>query len=145
MGVGVCSLSSLYQDPRAAGQPATRCERRLREERQRSDYTVGVRSHQWIDQRSLALHEAVAAKLEAHPQLLDVARRNLERWLQRNPATAVREWRSILDSTPLPEVVALLRSSSEEAARLRQSSPFAGLLTTEERRAILSVYESRRS
>ncbi len=126
-------------------RPAARCERRFREERERSDYTVGVRSHQWIDQRSLALHEAVAAKLEAHPELLDVARRNLERWLQRDPATAVREWRSILDSTPLPEVVALLRSSSDEAARLRQSSPFAGLLTTEERRAIMGVYESRRA
>jgi len=104
-----------------------------------------VRSHQWIDQRSLALHEAVAAKLEADPQLLDVARRNLERWLQQNPALALREWRRILDSTPLADVVALLRSSSEEATRLRQSSPFAGLLTTEERRAIMGVYESRRS
>jgi hypothetical protein len=144
LGPFVRSLSSLYQDPRALGQPAARCERRFREERQRSDYTVGVRSHQWIDQRSLALHEAVAAKLEAHPQLLDVARQNLERWLQQNPATAVREWRRILDSTPLPEVVVLLRSSSEEAARLRQSSPFAGLLTTEERRTIMGAYESRR-
>ena len=104
-----------------------------------------MRSHQWIDQRSLALHEAVAAKLEADPQLLDVARRNLERWLQQNPALALREWRRILDSTPLADVVALLRSSSEEATRLRQSSPFAGLLTTEERRAIMGVYESRRS
>lgn len=104
-----------------------------------------MRSHQWIDQRSLALHEAVAAKLEAHPQLMDVVRRNLERWLQQNPATALREWRRILDSTPLPEVVALLRSSSDEAARLRQSSPFAVLLTTEERRAIMGMYESRRS
>ena len=103
-----------------------------------------MRSHQWIDQRSLALHEAVAAKLEAHPQLLDVARQNLERWLQQNPATALREWRRILDSTPLPEVVALLRSSTEEAARLRQSSPFAGLLTTKERRTIMGAYESRR-
>jgi len=28
---------------------------------------------------------------------------------------------------------------------LRQSSTFAGLLTTEERRAIMGVYESRRS
>jgi hypothetical protein len=107
-------------------------------------YTVGVRSHQWIDQRSLALHEAVAVKLEAQPQLLEVARRNLERWLQQNAATALREWRRILDSTPLPGVVALLRSSSEEATRLRQSSPFAGLLTTEERRAIMAAYESRR-
>jgi hypothetical protein len=92
----------------------------------------------------MALREAVAAKLEAHPQLLDVARRNLERWLQQNPAPALREWRRILDSTPLPEVVALLRSSSDEAARLRQSSPFARLLTTEERRAIMGAYESRR-
>jgi hypothetical protein len=102
-----------------------------------------VRSHQWIEQRSLALHEAVAAKLEAHPQLLDVARRNLERWLQQNPATALREWRRILDSTPVADVVALLRSSSEEAARLRQSSPFAGLLTTEERRTIMGGYALR--
>jgi CBS-domain-containing membrane protein len=92
----------------------------------------------------MALHEAVAAKLEAHPELLDVARQNLERWLQKNPATAVREWRRILDSTPLPEVVALLRSSSQEATRLRQSSPFAGLLTTKERRTIMGAYESRR-
>ena len=44
----------------------------------------------------------------------------------------------------LADVVALLRSSTEEAARLWQSSPLAGLLTTEERRAIMGVYESRR-
>ena len=107
-------------------------------------YTVAVRSHQWIDQRSLALHEAVAAKLEAHPQLLDLARQNVERWLLHSSAAALREWRGILDSVPLTDVVALLRSSSEEAARLRQSSPFAGLLTTEERRVIMAAYESRR-
>jgi hypothetical protein len=104
-----------------------------------------VRSHQWIDQRSLALHAAVAAKIEAQPHLLDVARRNLERWSRSNPCAAVNEWRAILDSTPLPELLALLRSTSEEAARLRQSSPFAGLLTDEERRRIMAAYESRRA
>jgi hypothetical protein len=26
---------------------------------------------EWIDRRSLALHEAVAVKLDAHPELLD--------------------------------------------------------------------------
>jgi hypothetical protein len=104
-----------------------------------------VRSHEWIDRRSLALHEAVAAKLEAQPQLIDIARRNLERWLTVNPAAALVEWRRILDSAPLPDVLALLRSSSEEAVRLRQSSPFAGLLTPEERGRIMASYESRRS
>jgi predicted NACHT family NTPase len=106
---------------------------------------VAVRSHQWIDERSLALHQAVAAKLEAHPQLLDLARQNVERWLPQTSTGALREWRRILDSTPLSDVVALLRSSSEEATRLRQSSPFAGLLTTDERRAIMAAYESRRA
>jgi hypothetical protein len=50
-----------------------------------------VRSHQCIDQRSLALHHAVAAKLEAQPQLLEVARDNLRRWRSTNSAAALRE------------------------------------------------------
>ena len=107
------------------------------------DYTPLVRSHVWIDQRSLALHEAVAAKLEAQPQLLEVARANLLRWLSTNPAAALREWSQVLDTTPLPELVALLRSPGDHAARLRQSSPFAGVLTPEERQSILNHYESR--
>jgi hypothetical protein len=104
-----------------------------------------VRSHEWIDQRSLALHEAVAAKLEAQPQLVEVARANLQRWLSTNPAAALREWWQMLEVTPLPALLALLRSPGDEAARLRQSSPFAGLLTPMERQAILNDYESRRA
>jgi hypothetical protein len=101
-----------------------------------------MRSHQWIDERSLALHEAVAARLEAEPQLLEVARANLKRWLAARPAAALREWQRLLDSLPLPQLVQLLRSPDEEAARLRQSSPFAGILSRAERQAILSRYES---
>ncbi len=48
------------------------------------------------------------------------------------------EWQAILDG-PHEGVVACLRERSERATRLRQSSPFAGLLTQRERRAI---YES---
>ena len=101
-----------------------------------------MRSHEWIDERSLALHEAVAARLEAEPQLLEVARANLKRWLAARPAAALREWQRLLDSLPLPQLVQLLRSPEEEAARLRQSSPFAGILSRAERQAILSRYES---
>jgi hypothetical protein len=104
-----------------------------------------VRSHEWIDRRSLALHEAVAAKLEAQPQLLDVARTNLQRWLSANPSAVLREWWQLLDVTPLPALLVLLRSPGDEATRLRQSSPFAGLLTQEERQSILNTYESRRA
>jgi hypothetical protein len=108
-------------------------------------YTLPMRSHQWIDDRSLALHTAVAAKLEARPELLDVARQNLDRWLDTRPAAALREWQAILDRSPLPEVIALLRARTAEATRLRQSSPFAGVLSQSERQSILDVYESRRA
>ena len=104
-----------------------------------------MRSHEWIDQRSLALHEAVAAKLEGQPQLLGVAHANLQRWLAASPAAALREWQELLDGTPLPGLLALLRSPDAQAARLRQSSPFAGLLSPTERQAILDHYESRRA
>lgn len=87
----------------------------------------------------------MAAKLEAQPQLVDVARANLERWARTNPAVALREWWRLLEETPLPALLAFLRSPGEEATRLRQSSPFAGVLTAEERQSILSDYESRRT
>jgi len=105
-------------------------------------YTPRVRAHEWIDRRSLALHAAVAAKLEAQPELLDIARANIRRWLLVNPAESLQEWARLLDTTPLPVLIELMRSSGETATRLRQSSPFAGLLTPQERQAILHDYES---
>lgn len=104
-----------------------------------------MRSHAWIDRRSLALHEAVAARIEAEPELLDVARANLMRWISRTPHGALLEWQRLLERTPVAEIVALLRSESEAAVRLRQSSPFAGLLTAQERRAILRRHDPRRA
>ena len=104
-----------------------------------------MRSHEWIDARSLALHEAVAAKLEAQPALLEVARTNLKRWLAVRPAAPLREWQRLLDTLPLPQLLRLLRSPDEEATQLRQSSPFAGVLSSAERLAILSRYESSRA
>jgi hypothetical protein len=94
-----------------------------------------VRSHAWIDRRSLALHEAVATKLEATPELIEVARANLSRWLCTNPSQALREWQDVLERSSL----------TERSVRLRQSSPFAGVLTRDERAAILRHYDPRRT
>jgi hypothetical protein len=41
---------------------------------------------QRIDRRSLALHRAMAAKLRARPELMEIARDNLNRWTQRGGA-----------------------------------------------------------
>lgn len=96
--------------------------------------------HSRINERSLAMHRLVAAKLRANPAILDEARDNLRRWqtMDGSPAPALSEWESIL-STPPDQVSRLLEERSERANRLRQSSPFAGVLTDAEPRAI---YES---
>jgi hypothetical protein len=44
-----------------------------------------------MDRRSLALHHAVAAKLETQPELLEVPRANVRRWLRTNPAAVLYE------------------------------------------------------
>ena len=68
--------------------------------------------------------------------MLRVAHDNLDRWtrLNANAPSLLRcyaEWRAILER-PLVEVGELLSSDSEEARRLRQNSPFAGVLSAGE-------------
>jgi hypothetical protein len=97
-----------------------------------------------LDARSLAMHVAIARKIERAPELLDIPRRNLERWSARSPDSPppwLREWRQIL-RRPWPEIAALISELSENAARLRQSSPFAGVLTPAERRRIYEAFRA---
>jgi hypothetical protein len=101
--------------------------------------------HARLDERSLALHRLVAEKISADPTLLDQARDNVRRWQAATgePSLALSEWEHILDQSPVDEVLALLVERSERATRLRQSSPFAGILTEAERRAIYETYTTR--
>ena len=39
-----------------------------------------VRGHQRIDRRSLEMHRAIAKKLLTQPELIQIARDNLDRW-----------------------------------------------------------------
>ncbi len=98
-------------------------------------------------ERSLWLNRAVAQKLRTNPQaVVGQARVNLGRLQARHTrGQALRwleEWRRLLDG-PVDEVVAALESRSELAQELRQNSPFAGVLSPEERReALYAFYES---
>jgi Protein of unknown function (DUF1778) len=97
--------------------------------------------HIRLDERSLALHGLVAKKLAADPSLLDLARANVRRWQSANdpPSVALAQWERIL-AGPLKDIIDLLVERSEHATRLRQSSPFAGVLTDTERKAIYESY-----
>src|ERR1041385_4180979 len=92
--------------------------------------------HEFQDQVSLELAHRIAAGLPRHPEWLDFARSNLERWSRQNqnaPALLknYEEWRRLL-SRPVPEIVTILTNDTEEAQRLRQNSPFAGVLPPQE-------------
>jgi hypothetical protein len=104
-----------------------------------------TRSHEWIDRRSLALDRAIAEVIRSQPELLERAKTTLTRWVeQRQPSVppVLLEWKEILDHWPLDKILVFLESADETARRLRQSSPFCGILTPEQRLAIFKEYES---
>lgn len=105
--------------------------------------------HEILDERSLEMDRVIAQKIRTNPNLVQVALAHIERWLA-NPnysesnRQAVLEWKRIIASSTLEEFLTWLESNSEEARRLRQSSPFYGMLTPEERQEILRKYEAFR-
>jgi hypothetical protein len=101
-------------------------------------------SHRVLDARSLALHCLIAQKIMADPSLIDIARRNLAVWRRKSAGTEPRyldEWQRIL-AWPWPQVAGLITEQSENATRLRQSSPFAGVLSTVERRRVYAAFRT---
>ena len=100
--------------------------------------------HRILDARSLAMHCKIAQKISRDPKLLDKARTNLERWLaksERPHPGYLGEWREVL-ARPWPEIAELMTSMNDEATRLRSSSPFAGILTAEERDQIYAAFRA---
>src|SRR5437870_10023505 len=91
------------------------------------------------------LARAVADKLERDPSLLRIAIENIARWLARGVISAPNRflrWRELReragsDATALQDILERLRSDTEEASRWRDFSPFAGVLSSAERRAII--------
>jgi hypothetical protein len=101
-------------------------------------------SHRLLEARSLAMHALVAHKIECEPKLLEIARANLKRWSARwneEPPAWLQEWRTIL-RRPWPEIASRITEPSEDGARLRQSSPFAGVLTPTERHRIYEAFRA---
>jgi hypothetical protein len=92
--------------------------------------------HELTDEISLELGRRVAVRLRQQPGLLRVAQGNLSRWTRLNAGAPAlvrcyQEWELIL-KRPLEEICQLLVSETETAQRLRQNSPFAGVLSAPE-------------
>jgi hypothetical protein len=122
------TLSSLEDGPRRTkvGQSSTKPD---------------VSRHRLAELRSLAMHRRIAELIEDDPAVLEKARSRVGRWLDgseyssASPSYALR-WRELL-AGPQQRLLSVMTSDDEESRALRQSSPFAGILSDRERRAIL--------
>ncbi|MES2996404.1 MAG: hypothetical protein V4733_06295 [Verrucomicrobiota bacterium] len=86
---------------------------------------------------SLEMHRRIAEALLCDPDVvLARARGNIARWLAGREGTAAekvyREWLEILDRNSPREIAEFLVSLDERALRLRQSTPFTGVLGAKE-------------
>lgn len=92
-------------------------------------------SHQWLDQRSLALHQLIAEKIRRDPALFENVEKTLNRWrtiVCANSQPYLKEWEQIVNQG-IDACLAFAVEDSEHANAMRQASPFSGILTNEER------------
>jgi hypothetical protein len=97
----------------------------------------------------LAFHVAIAEKLGADPKLLEKVRDRLRGLLSDERVSistrdAYREWLEVIEQHSFEEVLSLLVDPREEATRLRQSTPCAGILSRAEREPITRKMSSIR-
>jgi hypothetical protein len=87
--------------------------------------------HELHDRRSLKAHKLIAEKLRENPTLLDNALKNLARAREISDSDALLEWEVVLRA-PVETICKFIVSESATATRMRQSTPFSGVLTISE-------------
>ena len=99
------------------------------------------------ERRSLHLHRAIARRLERSPELvLARARDTLSLMRAKHPEAEhlFREWEVLL-TRPVPELLPALTDPSPRGRELRQVTPFAGVLTAEERTGVYRSFREEES
>lgn len=105
--------------------------------------------HELIEERSYEMHQVVAEVLRRDPAKLNL----VVGWIQERMADpayslhskdALQEWLKLIEARGLPGVLATLADRSQNAFRMRHSSPFAIVMPQDERMRILRRYEALR-
>lgn len=97
-------------------------------------------SHRKHEQRSLLMHSLVGQRLRRSPaETIRFALDNLQRWRQKGvECDDFAVWERLLQSEP-ERILQTLEGEDEEAVRLRQSSPFVGLVPESDRQRIFAA------
>ena len=90
--------------------------------------------HQLSQERSIAYHRVIAERMLRQPEIREKALQRVQSWMASGAEVPfyARRWAEIL-AGDLSSIAAFLTDRSELAFELRQSSPFAGVLTPQER------------
>ena len=98
-------------------------------------------THTKHELRSLEMHRIVARLFQKTPHVvINTALENISRWRRAGAdCSAFAEWEDILKHKP-DSLPSFLESTDEEATRLRQSSPFPGLIPENDRIRILNSF-----
>jgi hypothetical protein len=99
----------------------------------KSAYSKGVNvpnPHSRIDEENRERDRRLAALIRMRPEVIELAKRNLKNWIGRwaIPEPAWEEWSQLLGMLTPEQVAAFLESTTPKANRLRQSSPFIGVV-----------------
>jgi hypothetical protein len=100
-------------------------------------------THKEKDQHMLELSRKLAEAIEHDISLVRRAKEHVQRMLKRDHGSAIKdikEWRDILESYSIRRLSKFLTSTSERANRLRQSSPFFAILSSDERNRLLKKH-----
>ena len=100
------------------------------------------RRHRVAELQALAYHRVVADRLSE--EMFEEARRRLRRWetsARIDPRWAAG-WARVL-AMPLSHVAKAISADTPHARELRQTSPFAGALSEQERRRLVQLVEER--
>jgi hypothetical protein len=96
---------------------------------------IGPHPHEAIDRENRERDARLAALIRRRPELVELAKSNLQSWIARwgKSTPAWQEWSQLLRMLTPAQVAGFLESTTPAANRLRQSSPFLGLLAEADR------------
>ena len=113
------------------------------------NYLSTVNWHQLIEERSYEMDQVIAEVLRRDPTKLD----SVIGWIRQrlddlnysvHSKDALQEWLDLINDRGLAGVLETLSDRSENAFRMRHSSPFAIIMPQDERARILRRYEALR-
>lgn len=146
-------LLSLLEDvERVGSKPTSRpVARAVKERRRASEETADLdrlvprsrrRGHGAAELQALAYHRLVAERLDE--RLVDQARRRLRRWRREGRVDPrwIDDWEHVLEQ-PLAKIKRRISANTVKARELRQTSPFAGVLSEHERRRLARAVQER--